>query len=913
METDDSLHPLTQPTRATTSSANNASPYPQHSRQQHSASSSRTKDATLFTSEMTSSLRMSPLDDSELSGKRTTPTTNGTSSSNNNSTNKKQRGTVGLFVYGSLLTKDVAFALLERYPKAIGACVVGYHAGRIAERGYPGMIPKEGSTTYGLYLPQISRLELAILDDFEEIPPEQIPERTVSSSNGSSQTDAMRKSKLFSNETRPQYSRIEVQVNMSPAASKHFRVVKGVLPVHEFESGEVTAWTYVWQGDASKVLDSKWDLTGFLNSGDDFRRFVIVASNCRRDYYASDAFAALTRELAEYSDDFCETEDFVNVDQPVCVTQPIILPQGFTVYRICTQFGSVLRRFSDFESLRSSLSQIGVVPPLPEKRILGRLSYDFIEQRRAGLEAWLNAIITNDDFVSSEPVYLFLRDISGTIGKGTIRSRIVSGDDESESTDAMTTYCNLEVRCDMNGFQRVSAVQLTDKSISVFRGPNVQHASFPIRTSNLIGAISMECIVSVYASQGSVASPLVRSLRTFDFLCHSAAQAQDLAHRFVLLSRGASTHSPNPRLAIARSNPRILAVLECDTEVINWYRGHVVGLLLVHHAEVDEAIFQTRKELREWLRHSELDLTVYKTILLIGGQTVMFDFHQALFNRADLLTNNLVTIPVASIPTVTVSGTSVTAGAFDGAAAVFNALRGKVVPLDGMLIEHSPPEIVTSRTSPLCLLASLAFTWGKLIKFDAHVASWMAESKSAFGVLKSLARPAPMRARLHYLLAPTDRLPSPAQGLTFTKFETDDVGECVFDPEKGWHSIEGEFLMVTVSNLPFLTLDTLISPGSLPYDGVLDLMYIVDESPSRANLAELMMRLADGTHLENCSFVQHQRVSAVSLQPLQDTDAPMLVDGQRVPSGPIKIECFPHLFNLRCSPFVKSQVKTAAE
>ena len=62
---------------------------------------------------------------------------------------------------------------------------------------------------------------------------------------------------------------------------------------------------------------------------------------------------------------------------------------------------SVLRRFSDFEYLLTSLQEKEetknyCLPTLPEKRIIGNLDADFIEKRRVELEGFLRVLVSLD-------------------------------------------------------------------------------------------------------------------------------------------------------------------------------------------------------------------------------------------------------------------------------------------------------------------------------------------------------------------------------------------------------------------------------------------------------------------------------------------------------------------------------------
>ncbi|XP_011493895.1 PREDICTED: PX domain-containing protein kinase-like protein isoform X2 [Ceratosolen solmsi marchali] len=86
-----------------------------------------------------------------------------------------------------------------------------------------------------------------------------------------------------------------------------------------------------------------------------------------------------------------------------------------TEYVIRTQRGPlpekswrVCRRYNDFIQLHSLLSVSGLNLPLPPKRIIGNMEPDFIAQRQACLQNYLNLVLMNPILASSLPMKKFL-------------------------------------------------------------------------------------------------------------------------------------------------------------------------------------------------------------------------------------------------------------------------------------------------------------------------------------------------------------------------------------------------------------------------------------------------------------------------------------------------------------------------
>ncbi|KAJ9064172.1 Vacuolar protein sorting-associated protein vps5 [Entomophthora muscae] len=92
----------------------------------------------------------------------------------------------------------------------------------------------------------------------------------------------------------------------------------------------------------------------------------------------------------------------------------------YTVYKVITKTNStafrerefsVSRRFRDFYWLHEQLSNGNpgvIVPPPPEKHVLGRFQEDFVESRRLGLERMIQKIMTHPHLYGDPDVKIFL-------------------------------------------------------------------------------------------------------------------------------------------------------------------------------------------------------------------------------------------------------------------------------------------------------------------------------------------------------------------------------------------------------------------------------------------------------------------------------------------------------------------------
>lgn len=89
--------------------------------------------------------------------------------------------------------------------------------------------------------------------------------------------------------------------------------------------------------------------------------------------------------------------------------------QSHTEYIIRVQRGvssdhswQVIRRYSDFDALNTSLTACGVVLPLPPKKLIGNMDREFIAERQRGLQSYLDRIAQNPLLCSCLSVKRFL-------------------------------------------------------------------------------------------------------------------------------------------------------------------------------------------------------------------------------------------------------------------------------------------------------------------------------------------------------------------------------------------------------------------------------------------------------------------------------------------------------------------------
>ncbi|XP_031787619.1 sphingosine kinase 2 isoform X2 [Nasonia vitripennis] len=113
-----------------------------------------------------------------------------------------------------------------------------------------------------------------------------------------------------------------------------------------------------------------------------------------------------------------------------------------------------------------------------------------------------------------------------------------------------------------------------------------------------------------------------------------------------------------------------------------------------------------------------------------------------------------------------------------------------------------------------------------------------------------------------------------------------------------WTKIEGEFVMVQAAYQTHLGQDCYFAPRAKIADGIIWLL-IIRAGISRTNLLQFMLGFSTGTHLSTPG-VEMIPVRAFRIEPAEDTNGLLTVDGEKVDYGPLQGEIFPSLATVMC-------------
>lgn len=115
------------------------------------------------------------------------------------------------------------------------------------------------------------------------------------------------------------------------------------------------------------------------------------------------------------------------------------------------------------------------------------------------------------------------------------------------------------------------------------------------------------------------------------------------------------------------------------------------------------------------------------------------------------------------------------------------------------------------------------------------------------------------------------------------------------DLNEGWEVMEGEFVLVYVSNQTHLNSSCFFAPHARLDDGLM-WMVVLKGDISRAQVLRFLISLEDGGHI-NLPYVHVIPIKAFRLEP---TDGVMTIDGELIECGSIQAEILPSTVNVMC-------------
>lgn len=277
------------------------------------------------------------------------------------------------------------------------------------------------------------------------------------------------------------------------------------------------------------------------------------------------------------------------------------------------------------------------------------------------------------------------------------------------------------------------------------------------------------------------------------------------------------------------------------------------------------------------IAHS-LDLRKYDGIVCVSGDGVLVEVVNGLLQREDW--NTAIKIPLGIIPAGTGNGMVQSLVHFAGESfSVYNAvlaiIRGHKRPLD-------VTSVVQGKTR---FFSVLMLTWGLVadIDIESEKYRWMGSARLDFYSLLRVVSLRRYNGRVLFVPAPgyeglgdlVEQISSCKSNGASTGVQEDRsndfndetcayAGPSIDEADHEWRSLDGPFVSVWVSGVPFASENVMTAPEAKFGDGYLDVA-IIKDCP-RSALAGLMFQMKDGSYVKS-PYVEYFKVKALRIEP----------------------------------------------
>ncbi|WOL18089.1 hypothetical protein Cni_G26882 [Canna indica] len=272
----------------------------------------------------------------------------------------------------------------------------------------------------------------------------------------------------------------------------------------------------------------------------------------------------------------------------------------------------------------------------------------------------------------------------------------------------------------------------------------------------------------------------------------------------------------------------------------------------------------------------ELDVLQYDGVVCVGGDGILVEVINGLLNRKDWVT--AIKVPLGVIPAGTGNGMAKSlldsVGDFCSVPnATFSIIRGHKRSLD----------VATVMQDEKKFFSVLSLTWGLVadIDIESERFRWMGSARMDLYALFRIFNLRNYNGHVHFIPAPgyeecgepINQVDDCNCDILLSKRDqrsSNKVKQCGYqgpdDSCEGleWRSINGPFISVVVSNVPFSAEDYMPAPKAEFSDGYLDVI-ILKDSP-KAALLGMMLMMNDGSYVSS-PYVMYLKVKAFRLKP----------------------------------------------
>ena len=229
-------------------------------------------------------------------------------------------------------------------------------------------------------------------------------------------------------------------------------------------------------------------------------------------------------------------------------------------------------------------------------------------------------------------------------------------------------------------------------------------------------------------------------------------------------------------------------------------------------------------------------------------------------------------VPLAILPSGTGNGVASSLGTNTISSALRAILLAKKKPIDLLQVQVG---------GAFKMYAAISVSWGLIADIDKLSETswrWIGSARTTLAAVYTMLFNRTYHGKIEFMIAPNEKTPKVSND---TRIQT---------KSDGWSVVEGEFSLVTISNLPWLASDILLAPQCELSDGTMTLIFI--NKASRYSLLKMFIQAETGQHVSN-PVVNMIKCTQVRILPKSCTRGSVVADGEIAPVGPIHVTCKP--------------------
>ncbi|CAM9810188.1 unnamed protein product [Ascophyllum nodosum] len=295
-------------------------------------------------------------------------------------------------------------------------------------------------------------------------------------------------------------------------------------------------------------------------------------------------------------------------------------------------------------------------------------------------------------------------------------------------------------------------------------------------------------------------------------------------------------------------------------------------------------------------------------IVAVGGDGTFFEVLQGLYARPDCA-RQLSRISLGIMPTGTGNGLAKTLSEESGeeygvVGAAFLVAKGHTRPLD----------LAPTESGEKKYLGFLNVGWGMIsdIDMESEAYRWLGSVRFTIGTAVRIASLKYYTGRITFLPAENVEVGGEGKdgegggsGESTVPFQMPPLTEPLHSANSstrgGWTTVEGQFVLASITQTKYISHDLPTAPSSRLGDGLLDLFYM-KKGATRIDMIKMFLAMEKGEHIgPRHPHMKWHRVQAFRIEPLSSMGR-LTVDGELVEYAPFQQHIWRKAAKIMCLP-----------